>query len=443
MMPWCYDYRSTPSYIIEWERGRASDCDSHNCHRIVKYIRSGIGSFVMDLDILTDSVIEENILSGRRYRFFNNAYRTSINHGSGRHSGIVSSSNHSSLLNIDSNRRIKAMYRREYPCVFMGSALPMSVLPGSNPFHCSDRKANAQANAKRSEVSQKCLIGYSRPIERLNFEIYSCDGGEFDEAYKVANVLKADQSVYCSQRGTNVNIVMRLAGNEGFNITHAVLKVPESGYTAPVKEGLLFVFHEFPDVEKTNVFNDYNKKMYDQLMAKAASSSTEYDPKAFFRIEPGRTSTVVSFDYPHSGKWVLLKLIRSVRTNAIPRRNWLSIVRSMRRHRQDFVSRISEITRYSLERNRPSTLTATDNNGGGEENPPAAFLAGRDEDYFNRSSGNGVNVEDVREEREALARAEEEAMWDEYTSSENNIDIQFCAFAGFIGNMGFAQADLC
>eukprot|EP01135_Chromosphaera_perkinsii_P011869 Nk52_evm1s2521 gene=Nk52_evmTU1s2521 len=392
--------------------------------------------------VLTDQGLEESIYQGKQYRFFSCNQTRRSGHGAG-------------------PRRKK--HSEVHPCLFMGEALPLSVLPGGGHDGYGTKLGSTCARGEEGDfsVGQQSLIGYSTPIQRLNFEVASCDGGEFEENYRAANILKADQSVYCSQKGSNVNIVLRLADMNEFNLTHALFRIPESGYTAPAKEGLLFVFHHYPDVHRTNIFNDFNKARYDAFVHGIQSSPrSEYDPKAFFRIERGKTSTLVSFDYPLSGKWIVLKLIRSVRTTVIPRRNWLSIVRSMRRHRQDFVSRISEIARRniqssSMQHTRSALL-------GNEEEQEEELSTNRDDDHFTDNNSTaaiieraassnllrdanglvqqnlstGDQVEEVREEEN------DDSLWDGYTSSENNIDIQYCGFAGFVGRMGFAQADL-
>ena len=72
---------------------------------------------------------------------------------------------------------------------------------------------------------------------RLKMEIVSCDGGNHIEQsggakdYGAENVLRNDQSVYCT-RSDKCNIILRHLGETAFCLTKVVIKAPESGFTA-------------------------------------------------------------------------------------------------------------------------------------------------------------------------------------------------------------------
>ncbi|KAH8663588.1 hypothetical protein BGZ60DRAFT_565634 [Tricladium varicosporioides] len=78
----------------------------------------------------------------------------------------------------------------------------------------------------------------------LKMEIVSCDGGMFpeqgDRDYKAENLLRTDDSVYCTQ-SNRCNLVLRHQGATVFCLKELVIKAPHAGYTAPVQEGMVFI----------------------------------------------------------------------------------------------------------------------------------------------------------------------------------------------------------
>lgn len=73
---------------------------------------------------------------------------------------------------------------------------------------------------------------------KLRMEIISCDGGEHTdprspEVYLGAkNLLKADKSVYCSER-TSAGVLLRHLDNTPFCLEKVHVVGPEHGFTAP------------------------------------------------------------------------------------------------------------------------------------------------------------------------------------------------------------------
>jgi hypothetical protein len=66
-------------------------------------------------------------------------------------------------------------------------------------------------------------------------EIVSCDGGIFqgnDTSYSAENVLRNDNSVYCT-KSNRCNLVIRHQGGTVFSLKELVIKAPHSGFTAP------------------------------------------------------------------------------------------------------------------------------------------------------------------------------------------------------------------
>lgn len=77
---------------------------------------------------------------------------------------------------------------------------------------------------------------------QLRLEIASCDGGQYDQTlkFRAENVLRNDKSVYCSNSST-CSFVFRHQGDSTFHLDALVVKGPQTGYTSPVQQGLVFV----------------------------------------------------------------------------------------------------------------------------------------------------------------------------------------------------------
>ncbi|KAI4189939.1 MAG: hypothetical protein L6R41_001124 [Letrouitia leprolyta] len=77
----------------------------------------------------------------------------------------------------------------------------------------------------------------------LRMEIVFCDGGLHEygkDKYRPENVLHNDLSVYCT-RSSKCDLVLRHEGGAPFCLQKLVVKAPETGFTAPIQEGMVFV----------------------------------------------------------------------------------------------------------------------------------------------------------------------------------------------------------
>ncbi|KAH0538740.1 hypothetical protein FGG08_004692 [Glutinoglossum americanum] len=80
----------------------------------------------------------------------------------------------------------------------------------------------------------------------LSMQIVSCDGGNYAEDdggsrdYWAENVLRKDSSVYCT-KSNRCNLVLRHKGGTAFTLTELDIKAPRRGFTAPVREGMIFI----------------------------------------------------------------------------------------------------------------------------------------------------------------------------------------------------------
>ncbi|KAG0363091.1 hypothetical protein BGZ54_008351 [Gamsiella multidivaricata] len=167
----------------------------------------------------------------------------------------------------------------------------------------------------------------------LNFDMYYADGGEFNAAHSVENVLKNDSSVYCSRRSTNINICLKLSEpHQTFVLTQFKVKAPTTGFTAPCKEGLIFISHEPIPLENTVLFDNMTREHYEdymeglsqgaafnQLLRIHGASADALVPAAFFQMNGLDETCTVDLTPNRSGRYILIKLLRSRCTNALQR----------------------------------------------------------------------------------------------------------------------------
>ncbi|KAF9330160.1 hypothetical protein BG006_006853 [Podila minutissima] len=167
----------------------------------------------------------------------------------------------------------------------------------------------------------------------LKFDMYYADGGEFNAAHSVENVLKNDTSVYCSRRSTNINICLKLAEpNQSFVLTQFKAKAPTTGFTAPCKEGLIFISHQPIPLETTAYFDNMTCQDYDEYMKfikdgprfgkmleQHGPAADAMVPAAFFQMDGTEDTCTLDFTPNRSGRYVLIKLLRSRCTNSLQR----------------------------------------------------------------------------------------------------------------------------
>ena len=90
---------------------------------------------------------------------------------------------------------------------------------------------------------------------RLKLDIISCDGGEHTDPQRPEiylgpkNLLRLDKSVYCSDR-QSATVILHHLDNTPFCLEKLHIVGPEHGFTAPVREGLVYVAMTLADLQK-------------------------------------------------------------------------------------------------------------------------------------------------------------------------------------------------
>ncbi|CAO3655532.1 unnamed protein product [Mucor fragilis] len=182
-------------------------------------------------------------------------------------------------------------------------------------LHCvSDEKAVDLAHVCNVDI-QKVLSNTS--YVPLEFGVVSEDGGQYSSTYSVHNILKNDGTVYCSERCGTINILLRYRGWEGNKhqrsrycvLSHIVIKSPTHGYTAPCKEGMIFMSHKPIDIESTRAFDLFTKDNFEKYIHLNKDNVDDTDPIAWFSASDQRQCVVDMQE--KSGKYVLIKLLRA------------------------------------------------------------------------------------------------------------------------------------
>ncbi|KAG0020403.1 hypothetical protein BGZ80_004254 [Entomortierella chlamydospora] len=134
-------------------------------------------------------------------------------------------------------------------------------------------------------------------------------------------------------RSNNINICLKLAEpHQTFVLTQFRAKAPTTGFTAPCKEGLIFVSHEPIPLEKTAIFDNMTRERYDeymqglnqgptfgQMLRNYGSKADALIPAAFFQMEGPDETCTLDLTPNRSGRYVIIKLLRSKCTNPLQR----------------------------------------------------------------------------------------------------------------------------
>ncbi|CAG8579088.1 15650_t:CDS:2 [Funneliformis caledonium] len=135
----------------------------------------------------------------------------------------------------------------------------------------------------------------------LGFDIVHCDGGNFS-----------------SKKSSNVNILLKFcdpileAMDSAFVLSKIIIKAPTHGFTAPCKEGLIFVSHEPISLEATSKYDDFTEADYQALLESNENGSIDDSwPAAYFRLDSITNMTTQVLHPNRSGKFISVKLLRA------------------------------------------------------------------------------------------------------------------------------------
>ncbi|ORY79883.1 hypothetical protein BCR37DRAFT_414464 [Protomyces lactucae-debilis] len=252
----------------------------------------------------------------------------------------------------------QAPYHTRYN--FLNDFLTRRVLNGARSSPAAPDMLAAHDEVRHEGVSTTVPIGTLRrsrtirerhtktsdetgSVQPLKLEMIDCDGGslDFDSGrYMAENLLRNDTSVYCTAKLENVNILLKSA--KPFVLTEMVIKAPQRSFTSPVKDGLIWVSMERPDLERTAEFDRQEEGPADRdeempksplqallqghdlpatTMLPFTRSHFGIDcPNAYFLVDPATGSATVKFEPPLSGRFVHVKLLSGQPFDSYPGR---------------------------------------------------------------------------------------------------------------------------
>ncbi|KAI9025337.1 hypothetical protein CLU79DRAFT_745119 [Phycomyces nitens] len=201
---------------------------------------------------------------------------------------------------------------------YFDDAYDTALWPGHGLFGTADGIQCPTENAV--DLSNLCKIATEKDssgIEHvvLAFGIDMDDGGSYSSSYGVENILRNDASVYCSGRHGTINVVLRYCGqaktitNQSCVVSHVVIKSPQYGFTAPCKEGMIFISHYPIKTESTTKFDRFTRADYEKYVTmKGRDHLEDSDPVGWFSAAHWNQDMVAVGNI--SGKYVLIKLLR-------------------------------------------------------------------------------------------------------------------------------------
>eukprot|EP00730_Choanoeca_flexa_P008849 TRINITY_DN12550_c0_g2_i1.p2 TRINITY_DN12550_c0_g2~~TRINITY_DN12550_c0_g2_i1.p2 ORF type:complete len:219 (+),score=45.05 TRINITY_DN12550_c0_g2_i1:116-772(+) len=174
--------------------------------------------------------------------------------------------------------------------------------------------------AMRFSALRDRIYSESKALKALKATTLDSDGGAYNEAYSVANLVDCDNSVYCTQKPTNVHILLQIAQPSlDLVLSHITVHAPSDGYTCPIRNGLVFGFHERPLLSSVEQFDNCTQAEYQQLAATLASSPEKrqrHHPIGYFELEPRMRKVTAKLDYSANFKYVIVTLL-SARQRAL------------------------------------------------------------------------------------------------------------------------------
>lgn len=108
-------------------------------------------------------------------------------------------------------------------------------------------------------------------------------------------------------------MILEHARRESFVVSAAVIRAPSVGFTAPIKDALVFICNTRPNPKDFARYDDFTAAQFDGLAASREGGdqhAAENEPALFFSVGRGQT---VSKPLPvrRTGRYVVLKLLRA------------------------------------------------------------------------------------------------------------------------------------
>eukprot|EP00002_Diphylleia_rotans_P001147 TRINITY_DN10634_c0_g1_i1.p1 TRINITY_DN10634_c0_g1~~TRINITY_DN10634_c0_g1_i1.p1 ORF type:complete len:183 (+),score=27.98 TRINITY_DN10634_c0_g1_i1:54-602(+) len=151
-------------------------------------------------------------------------------------------------------------------------------------------------------------------FQTLQFKLVNTDGGQHSQQYRCENMLIGNSTVYCTQKASNINIVLRHESDQPFCLEGIVVKGPEQHFTAPIGTGCVFVSFDVPDVSATTKFDSFEEYQYEDYIAEKKRKGEpiiDSDPVVFFDTTDCSSFVSKMVEPKRYGRYIHVKLIRS------------------------------------------------------------------------------------------------------------------------------------
>ncbi|OQS02576.1 regulator of chromosome condensation (RCC1) [Thraustotheca clavata] len=223
--------------------------------------------------------------------------------------------------------RITVYQKRKEPLVYM---IDLSILDGSYvpAISCSCNgtviatnfhpRARPQLPLSAIYPMEKGTYATAASSEKqvgktLEFNVLSCDGGEFSVSHAVTNALLDDNSVYSSSLGSNVNLVLKHINDTPFTITYVTMRGPGAGYTAPLQHAAIFILSSLPDLEELEQYSNLTPEEFAGLPSAPTEARAKRDetmPVMYFVLDGNCSQVSKRLVVPITGRYIVVKMLR-------------------------------------------------------------------------------------------------------------------------------------
>jgi len=152
--------------------------------------------------------------------------------------------------------------------------------------------------------------------QKFTLSIISCSAENYGDYYCKENVLEEDSKVYCTKLGYNLNVsmvfnILNVPDGAVAFVKEFVLVAPGSGYSAPIKDSIVFLSQEQPDpnlqIDTDNMTLSYFEE---QLATHPADRKIKFMPDAFLSC-PQRGRLRYTFKEPLPARFIHLKMLNA------------------------------------------------------------------------------------------------------------------------------------
>lgn len=114
--------------------------------------------------------------------------------------------------------------------------------------HVADR-SDYQTGPNYSQLAAEDIVVTDANLSNswLDFRLVDSNGGFYGDAFAIENILRDDETVYCSRLKRHVNIVLAHTSKQSpirappFYLDEVSIRIPKAGFTSPLKNGFIFV----------------------------------------------------------------------------------------------------------------------------------------------------------------------------------------------------------